>query len=437
VRIFGDVAGPGSYRFSKLVANILIIFSLALWGILFFLARPAADDYCAMSNVSINGSVKTILSYISTGTPNYSAFSLLFIPLELSTAPVIFNVLLILLFLISVIMVGYSLRILHIQDIRVQVIACFITSLIILNGGYFNETLGWYSFFWLSSVVVHTIVIPFGFLALALISSGRVKSITFTLFLAFILNGFSPVEAITFGLISILLSLFTIRSKREISVKGLIFGGSILIMQVVVNLLPSSTSRFEAFTFKTGFFERFKEAIIFHLAGIIEVKSILFALSLGVFLGIISKENQLIPFRLVPLLAFGFCSSLVLTSIGEARSYRAVWHGVLPSLLFHVFLVSIAMCLFLLLFSSKLSRILRMDLVNYYLILISLVAIFSLVAPLQLMQNRMNSWDTRWIAQETSQLVSVPIVTRFGNQLLADTESDWVKGCFVGWKGAK
>jgi hypothetical protein len=414
-------------------------FALLLWVVGFVLARPAADDYCGISSATANGFVRSLISYWSSGSPLYSALIFSLIPLTFSAgAPIIFNVSLVLFFVISCLALVSALKILnvlHSKDFEIKFLLSTLAMLIVLSSGYFGETLGWYTFFWMSSVVVHTLPIFFGVLILSALYVGKIRSLGISIALAVFLAGFSIVEPITVAVLAVIIGLRTLKSNREITNNAFVFGFTILFIQLAMLAHPGTNSRLDAFSFESSIFERFGAAVIFHLAGIIEIKSTLVVIFLGIFLAYTSSVSFINTFKISLFFLMGFLVSLLLTAVGEAQTYRAVWHGIMPSLFFHIFATTFTMSLCL----HKSIRVDRIDfdkkiISGLYVSIFSLFAIFALLWPVQLLHDRMTAWDSRWIVQNSTQLVPVPVTTKFGNQLLADTELKWASECFIGWK---
>jgi len=403
-------------------------------------SRAAADDYCFGNSVENFGILGSLGSYIFGWTPTYSSYAFVHYFLAIFNSPtsliiglILGNTMFFLLCFLTLLKTGVDRQ--HSKNVF---LVLFMFQLVWISGSYSGQNLLWYSFFWISTLAVHTF--PFA-LGTWLFLNIKDLSLKILIVLLLVLGGMGFAEtagwSITYFTIALIQRIYLNRgwNSRLLLASILLFGITLISYK-----MPGTGKRAALMNSIRGhkleinlpdLFQSFIQYSKKHASEVISVRGFVAALLAGLLITALLKNSSKINVNYI--VAFTFLVGtlqLFMAALAGVFSYFAPWHGTSTS-------ISWSICATFI-FVKFWQRILP-KLKNHIIFSLSLVATLLLGTMSAVFTNalvgnigaRSVAWDKRWVEGSS---IPVPAIDINGQNLVEDTESSWVKNCYSGWR---
>lgn len=413
----------------------LLIFTFGLLN-----SRPAADDYCFGNSVENFGTLGSLKSYIFGWTPTYSSYAfvhyflgILNTPTSLIAGLLVGNI--IFFFLLFKIFAKVGIK----SDAVVYVLLVLVLGLIVwVSGSYTGENLLWYSFFWISSLVVHTIPVVLGSWIFLNINELNLKLLVF---LTLILGGMGFAETVAwFGIYAVVAFVQRMYFKRNWNPRLLLASALLAVVAIISYKMPGTGKRSALMDSIRGqklelnipdLFISFVQNSGKHVLEIVSFRGFLAAWIAGFLITLLLQNSlQVKPINIGVFSFLVGAFQLITASLAGVFSYFAPWHGTATSISWFI-----SLTFFSIIFWKKVLRKLKRNqaiILNItFTIVLGTMSLVYLHAVVGNIETRSAEWDKRW---REGSVAPVPALDINGRNLVEDTESEWVVNCYSGWR---
>jgi hypothetical protein len=403
-------------------------------------SRPAADDYCFGNSVENFGTLGSLQSYIFGWTPTYSSYAfvhyflgVLNTPTSLIAGLILGNV--VFFFLLYKIFDRVGIN----PDAVIYTLLILALGLIVwISGSYSGENLLWYSFFWISSLVVHTIPVVLGSWIFLNINKFSLKLLVL---LTVVLGGMGFAETVAwFGIYAVIAIAQRIHFTRNWNPRLLLISAILAVVAIISYKMPGTGKRSALMDSIRGqklelnipdLFVSFVQYSGKHVLEIVSFRGFLAALIAGFLITVLIQNSPQV--KPVNIGVFSFlvgAFQLITASLAGVFSYFAPWHGTATSISWFI-----SFTFFSIIFWKKVLTKLKKDqaiILNIILtIVLGTMSLVYLHAVVGNIETRSAEWDKRWRDGSVS---PVPALDINGRNLVEDTESAWVVNCYSGWR---